>query len=297
MKDYYQILGVPPDAQTSEIRAAYLELIKKHHPDLLDFSRRDDPEILRMVQELNEAYAALVDEERRHCYDDARRIYKDGKRPLFTVSKEFEQRIYLVKCGVTKRSFRMFLARRRDTSTPWSVLGFEPLEEKLQTASATIKDRGLKTRWSEWLASDHVGRRFNSRPPHKSRASLVTGSNPQIRARSGTLTMGDIDWNLYTCPDCGSKIRNPNGSFATWVGCSTCGHIMCAGSTQETRRGFYATCPWCGTKKKVTRSVALRKKDRLAFTGELKGKSSTASSSDNPDFEAKKPHKLESGEE
>jgi curved DNA-binding protein len=33
-KDYYQILGVAPDAETKDIKTAYRKLARKYHPDL-----------------------------------------------------------------------------------------------------------------------------------------------------------------------------------------------------------------------------------------------------------------------
>ena len=33
-KDYYHILGVKPDADTSDIKAAYRKLARKYHPDV-----------------------------------------------------------------------------------------------------------------------------------------------------------------------------------------------------------------------------------------------------------------------
>lgn len=63
-KNPYKILGVATDASAAEIKAAYLVLIKKHHPDRTGGS--DEIIIL-----LNEAYAVLSDPHRRALYDEA----------------------------------------------------------------------------------------------------------------------------------------------------------------------------------------------------------------------------------
>ena len=91
MKDYYRILDVSPDAEKNEIKASYKRLIKRYHPDTLDSSNRDDPNILQTVQELNEAYAILGNEEKRLLYDDAIQVYKNKSRPLFTANQNYEQ--------------------------------------------------------------------------------------------------------------------------------------------------------------------------------------------------------------
>jgi molecular chaperone DnaJ len=63
-KDYYEILGVPKDATQAQIRDAYRRLVLKHHPDV-----NKDPKAQAKMQELNEAYAVLNDEQKRAQYD------------------------------------------------------------------------------------------------------------------------------------------------------------------------------------------------------------------------------------
>ncbi len=60
-KDYYHALQVDPEAEPEVIQAAYRRLAHKHHPDIGGDDAR--------MQELNEAYAVLVDPDRRADYD------------------------------------------------------------------------------------------------------------------------------------------------------------------------------------------------------------------------------------
>ncbi|MGE5181426.1 MAG: DnaJ C-terminal domain-containing protein [Acidobacteriota bacterium] len=62
-RDYYVVLGVSRDASEAEIKRAFRELARKHHPDV---NPADSGEAFR---EINEAYAVLSDREARARYD------------------------------------------------------------------------------------------------------------------------------------------------------------------------------------------------------------------------------------
>ena len=53
-----EILGVPPTATPEEIRKAYLELVKKHHPDLATDDKKKEAE--EKTKEINIAYEELT---------------------------------------------------------------------------------------------------------------------------------------------------------------------------------------------------------------------------------------------
>jgi molecular chaperone DnaJ/curved DNA-binding protein len=73
-KDLYDVLGVDEDARPEEIKAAYRELARKHHPD----RNPDDPTAEERFKEIQKAYSVLSDEEQRKQYDAQRRFGRGG---------------------------------------------------------------------------------------------------------------------------------------------------------------------------------------------------------------------------
>ena len=75
--NYYEILGVKIDSQTSEIKSAYFSLAKKYHPD--KFHQETDAEFHLRIQnaftEIARAYDTLKDNELREVYDFKLRKY------------------------------------------------------------------------------------------------------------------------------------------------------------------------------------------------------------------------------
>lgn len=65
-RDYYSVLGVPRDASETDIKRAFRELARKHHPDVAEVDGHDNGERFR---EINEAYACLSDKDLRARYD------------------------------------------------------------------------------------------------------------------------------------------------------------------------------------------------------------------------------------
>jgi molecular chaperone DnaJ len=73
-KDYYQVLGVPKNASSTEIKKAYRKLAQKYHPD----RNRGDKEAEERFKEISAANDVLGNGERRKQYDQVREMAASG---------------------------------------------------------------------------------------------------------------------------------------------------------------------------------------------------------------------------
>ena len=73
-RDYYEVLGVPKDADDAAIKKAYRQLAKKYHPDI----NPGDKEAEAKFKEASEAYAVLSDADKRRQYDQFGHAAFDG---------------------------------------------------------------------------------------------------------------------------------------------------------------------------------------------------------------------------
>ena len=63
---YYRILGLKPGYTQDQLKNAYLEMVKKYHPDL-----STEPNAKQMFQEIQEAYDILQDPSKRPKGDES----------------------------------------------------------------------------------------------------------------------------------------------------------------------------------------------------------------------------------
>jgi curved DNA-binding protein CbpA len=82
--DYYALLNVAPDAEHEIIRAAYLVLAKRYHPDAATAASPHDVEKFQLI---TEAYEVLRDPNRRAQYDK----YHSRQKRLLAQRERFEQ--------------------------------------------------------------------------------------------------------------------------------------------------------------------------------------------------------------
>ena len=76
--DHYEVLGVLPGARHGDIRAAYRELMRRHHPDV----HPGDPSAEEMARRLTAAWAVLGRPSSRAAYDRVRSADRTQPLPL-----------------------------------------------------------------------------------------------------------------------------------------------------------------------------------------------------------------------
>lgn len=119
MKDYYRILGVDEEASEEEIRARWIALMKRHHPDL-----NQEPLNGEEIKEINEAYEVLRDPSKRLDYDLERTLKRSFVKKLYGRTGK---RNLVFKRGVSISLFLSFIV------VGWVVIKWVYLPKVLQS--------------------------------------------------------------------------------------------------------------------------------------------------------------------
>lgn len=82
-KDYYKILGISKLASSQEIKSAYRAMSMRWHPD-----KNPNADVTNIMQDINEAYTILKDENKRERYDKEYDIFFEQSS-----TEPFEQRV------------------------------------------------------------------------------------------------------------------------------------------------------------------------------------------------------------
>jgi len=111
-RDYYEVLGIEPDASAEGIRRAYHRMAFQCHPD----RHQETDEAHKKMQEINEAYVILSDPMKRREYDLPRgygsrvpKFNKDSKVKISVNSPSpYRGQIGVVDKEPTKDVFRFW---------------------------------------------------------------------------------------------------------------------------------------------------------------------------------------------
>jgi curved DNA-binding protein CbpA len=136
-KDYYEVLGVAPDASVEEIKRAYHKLAFQCHPDRNNESEEAHEEMGR----INEAFAVLSDPIKRREYDLPRgygrmapKFNKGSKVKIKADSPSaYRGQIGVVDKEPTKDAFRFWYMARIESRGLTTVRRFA--EEELEGQS------------------------------------------------------------------------------------------------------------------------------------------------------------------
>ena len=146
--DHYSILGVSPTASTAEIRAAWLDQVKRYHPDTGSGSNR--------ILLINAAWEVLGDPEQRHSYDRGRQ----GNNP----GGEHQHNARNARASWTSREVSMRSAQAGDDLAQWlqavyipvdRLIGdvLNPFQTQLRALSADPYDDALMQDFCHYLDS------------------------------------------------------------------------------------------------------------------------------------------------
>jgi len=204
-KDYYEVLGVKPDASQEEIVRAFRRLARKHHPDL----NPGDQAAEERFKEVNEAFQVLNDADRRAKYD---RLGHGAFAPedvagfrTFTFDEIFRDFGF----GDLFGRFGGFEARRGPA--PGADIRYD-LEITLSEAFAGTK-KTLRFRVDEACpACGGTGGTLRECP-------RCGGAGQQTKAAGDVIT-------VVTCPVCGGRGR------VVEKACATCGGTGTVGKTR-----------------------------------------------------------------
>jgi curved DNA-binding protein CbpA len=162
---YYQVLGVPNDAPTSAIAAAYFQLAKRWHPDRLDAEHADLRELaIKIFARIGEANQTLSDPERRKQYDE---LLKQGAGG----AEEQEQVQRLVRAATSFQKAQVLLRRNNLAGA----------EEAARSALADAPDEADHFALVAWLDSMKPGADLEKSLRELNRAAKLEDANLRVR--------------------------------------------------------------------------------------------------------------------
>jgi len=215
-RDYYDVLGIGKAATDQEIKAAFRRLAKECHPDRCNGDLNSETRF----KEVNEAYEALKDPQRRAAYDRfGHAAFDHGS--MGPGAHGFGADFSASMSAMFDDLFGEFMGQRR----PWQ---------------RSARERGADLRYNMEITLNEAyeGRTAQIRVPTSVTCEACTGSG----AKSGT--------SPTTCRTCSGvgKVRASQGFFTIERTCPNC---QGRGEVIET------PCPSCNGTGRVTRERTL----------------------------------------
>ena len=215
MLNYYQLLGVKPNASMDEIKRAYHKLMRKYHPDTSDLPRE---EATQKSSEINQAYRTLSDQKKRQDYDnllklrgekfetfkvepsaDEPKIGKDPGGPVSPAPWASEE-------GVRKRSSETSFSDDEFLSKLNSRIEFKRLIDKYYA----VHNSRIRLNWANANMANHI-------------RTKAQGADSKVGSESDALELYDVelsgsDWSGVIAEkiafrNCNLKGANFQGSF------------------------------------------------------------------------------------
>lgn len=177
MEDYYKILGVKKNATEEEIRARWIKLTKRYHPDRGEPNASDEK-----IKKINEAYQVLKDESTRFDYDFKRRLGKSTTKKRDEGEGKFPTKKILVPIGALVLFLIVGIVVLR-----WGQTNLKPEPEKLYKTKPTVEikipspDPSLKMD-SEVKGSTQASKEVSEEVPPKVTKGLAKGESDSKKA-------------------------------------------------------------------------------------------------------------------
>jgi len=191
--DYYELLGVAPDAIPTVIQSAFFQLAKKWHPDRLGPDLADVRELATKVfARMSEAHQILSDPERRKEYDELR---KEGGG-----SAEEQEQVQRVLRAATAFQKAEVLMKRNNLigalEEARKAVELDPSQADYMALLAWVESTQLNSNLEEILARIEKAQRLE---PNNTRIRWYRGSILKRLGKSGR-AMGDFRFIVENDP-------------------------------------------------------------------------------------------------
>jgi curved DNA-binding protein CbpA len=189
MEDFYKILGVKENATEEEIRARWIKLTKRYHPDRGEPNASDEK-----IKKINEAYQVLKDESTRFDYDFKRRLEKSTTKKRDEGEGKVLTKKILVPIGALVLFFIVGIVVLR-----WGQTNLKPEPEKLYKTKPTVQIK---------IPSPDPSLNIDSEAKGSTPASKEISKGVPLKGTKG-LAKGELDSKKASFRQEGSKSESP----------------------------------------------------------------------------------------